>query len=195
LADKTYAYDSAATTTVMYTNAEVFTNSDTANCAVSSCTLYAEDCSASVPAAISSYVSVDGSDYSIKVTQTATAGYALTTFCISCTNGAQTLTKTLKVKQTKDCTTSTLTDATSNVSNNYASSGTMLALASYAGASDFFTYADTADCGALTCELKAAGCSGAWSDTSDVAMDSSSYAVSVKQNTDAGYVKTLCVKC
>ena len=71
----------------------------------------------------------------------------------------------------------------------------MLALGAYAGASNFFTYTDAADCGALTCELKATGCSNAWSDTSNVVMDASTYAVSVKQNVDAGQVKTLCVKC
>jgi hypothetical protein len=71
----------------------------------------------------------------------------------------------------------------------------MLALTSYAGVSNFFSYSDTADCGALTCELKATGCSDAWSDTSYVSMDASTYAVSVKQNIEAGYVKTLCVKC
>jgi hypothetical protein len=179
----------------MFTNTEVFTNSDTANCAVTSCTLFADDCSASLPAAISPYVSLDGSDHSIKVSQTASAGYTLTTFCISCTNGVQTETKTLKVKQTKDCSTSTLTDVTSNVSVNYGSSASLLALGSYATASNFFTYADTAVCGALTCELKAAGCSDAWADTDHVTMDSGTYAVSVKQNTDVGYVKTLCVKC
>ena len=87
VADVTYAYDSSATATTMYANSAVFTNSDTANCAVSACTLYASDCAASLPAAISSYVSVDGS-FALKVSQTATAGYALTEFCISCTNGA-----------------------------------------------------------------------------------------------------------
>jgi hypothetical protein len=179
----------------MHTNTAVFANSDTANCAVNSCTLFADDCSASLPVAISSYVSLDGSDYSIKVSQAASAGYALTTFCISCTNGVQTLTKTLKVKQTKDCSTSTLTDVTSNVSVDFGSSTSMLALGSYATASNFFTYADTDDCGALTCELKAAGCTDAWADTDHVTMDSSTYAVSVKQDTDGGYVKTLCVKC
>jgi hypothetical protein len=71
----------------------------------------------------------------------------------------------------------------------------MLALTAYASAANFFTYTDTTDCGALTCELKAAGCSSAWSDTSDVVMDGSTYAVSVKQNVAAGQVKTLCVKC
>jgi hypothetical protein len=71
----------------------------------------------------------------------------------------------------------------------------MLALGSYAGVSKFFTYADTNDCGALTCELKAAGCSDAWADTDHVTMDSVTYAVSVKQDTDDGYVKPLCVKC
>lgn len=195
LDDKTYAYDSGATTTVMFTNSAVFTNSNTANCAVTSCTLKASDCTADMPAAISSYITVDGSDYSIKISQTSSAGYALTAFCISCTNGAQTETKTINVKQTKDCSTSTLTDVASDVSIDYGASSSLLALSGYAAASNFFTYADTTDCGALTCELKAAGCSSSWSDTSDVSMDASTYAVSVKQNEAAGQVKTLCVKC
>jgi hypothetical protein len=84
---------------------------------------------------------------------------------------------------------------TSNASVNYGSSPSMLALGSYATASNFFNYADTNDCGALTCELKAAGCSDAWADTDHVTMDSVTYAVSVKQDTDDGYVKPLCVKC
>ena len=97
MADKTYAYDSSATSTTMHTNSAIFTNSDDANCAITSCLLKAEDCTAAMPAAISSYVSIDGS-FDVKVTQTATAGYALTTFCVSCTNGAQTATRTMKVK-------------------------------------------------------------------------------------------------
>ena len=94
-----------------------------------------------------------------------------------------------------DCSTSTLTDTTSDVSVAYGASSSMLALGAYAGASNFFNYTDTTDCGALTCELKATGCSDAWTDTTSVVMDASTYAVSVKQNVDAGQVKTLCVKC
>ena len=92
----------------------------------------------------------------------------------------------MKVKQTKDCSTSTMTSVVNNVSVNYGSSSSLLALTAYATPSNFFTYSDTADCGALTCELKATGCTNAWSDTSDVSMDSSTYAVSVKQNVEAG---------
>ena len=81
----------------MWSNSDIFSNSDTSNCAVSTCTLFAENCVDALPAAISAYVSVDGS-YDVKVSQTATAGYALTTFCVSCGNSAQTITKTMKVK-------------------------------------------------------------------------------------------------
>jgi len=194
LADKTYAYDSGATTTTMFTNAEVFANTESSDCAVSSCALYASDCAAALPGALSPYITISGA-YAIMISQTSSAGYALTEFCISCTNGDQTVTKTINVKQTKDCSTSTLTDVVSDVSIDYGSSSSMLALSSYAAASNFFTYADATDCGALTCELKATGCSNAWADTTDVSMDGSTYAVSAKQNVAAGQVKTLCVKC
>jgi hypothetical protein len=89
-----------------------------------------------------------------------------------------------------------MTDATSDVSVAYGSSGTMLALSGYANAANFFSgYTDATDCGALTCELKQTGCTNAWTDTTNVAMDASSYAVTVKQNVADGQVKTLCVKC
>jgi hypothetical protein len=190
----TYAYDSGATTTTMFTNTEVFANTEPSNCAMTSCTLYDSDCSTALPGTLSPYITLSGGN-AIMISQTSTAGYALTLFCISCTNGAQTVEKTISAKQTKDCSTSTLTDVVSDVSIDYGSSSSMLALSGYADASNFFTYTDAADCGALTCELKATGCSDAWADTTDVDMDASTYAVSAKQNVGAGQVKTMCVKC
>ena len=169
----------------MFTNSAIFTNSETSDCPVSTCTLKADDCTAALGTPLSTYITVDSSDYSVKISQTSSAGYALTTFCLSCGNGAQTVTKTINVKQTKDCSTSTMTDAVSNVSIDYGSSSSMLALTGYATAANFFSgYADATDCGALTCELKAVGCTNAWTDTTDVSI--SSNAVSVKQNVAAG---------
>ena len=97
MADKIYAFDSSATSPLMWTNDEMYTNSDDSTCAVSTCTLFAENCVDALPAAISAYISLSA-NYKVRVSQTATAGYALTTFCVSCGNGAQTITNTMKVK-------------------------------------------------------------------------------------------------
>ena len=70
----------------------------------------------------------------------------------------------------------------------------MKPLSSYSKVSDFFTYPDQALCGPLMCELKSVGCSST-STASEVIMDGTTAAVSVKQNVDDGFEVTVCVKC
>jgi len=179
----------------MLAAAAVISNTEPSVCPLTACTLHASNCASALPASLSPYITLDAA-FAIKISQTATVGYAQTTFCMSCTNGQQTRTKTISVTQTHDCATqSTFTDLVSDVVIDYGASSSLRALSSYAEVSDFYTYTDAAVCGALTCELKAVGCSGHWSDTGIVGMNSGTFAVSVKQNSDAGYARSVCLKC
>ena len=103
----------------------------------------------------------------------------------------------IEISQTKQCTASDITSKISNVEIDYGSSSSKKALTSYAEPSDFFTYTRTAVCGALTCELKATGCSNALTSaqSTKISMHGSTYAVSAQQNVDAGYTETVCLKC
>jgi hypothetical protein len=62
----------------------------------------------------------------------------------------------------------------------------------------FFTYFrndHSALCNAInSCEIKAAGCSGAYANT-NLAITANTGVVTSKQNVDAGFVDTVCIKC
>jgi len=60
---------------------------------------------------------------------------------------------------------------------------------------NFFTNPHATLCGAITaCELKAAGCTDAYT-AANLVIDASTGEVTAKKNVDAGYTDTVCVKC
>jgi len=88
VADKEYAYDTGATTTAVVGFTDVFTNSQTSNCAVTGCTLKQTGCSNALVAPFDSLLSITGSTpWTLKISQTQATGYPSTAVCYSCTNG------------------------------------------------------------------------------------------------------------
>jgi len=75
----------------------------------------------------------------------------------------------------------------------YSSSSTKTTVA--ASSASFFDNTHLADCGAITsCALYASGCSTAYT-TGNLVIDSTTGEITAKQNVDAGYTDTVCVKC
>jgi hypothetical protein len=68
-------------------------------------------------------------------------------------------------------------------------------LTQFTAATSYFSNTNSADCnGFTTCVAKPAGCGvGAYSGKASI--DSSTGAISIKQDEDAGYTETLCVEC
>ena len=86
-------------------------------------------------------------------------------------------------------TTGTVADKTIS----YSSSATLDVVA--ATSANFFTNADSATCGSLsTCVIKASGCSGTYS-AGNLVINASTGKLEAKQNVDAGYDDTVCIKC
>jgi hypothetical protein len=70
LLDKEFAYNAEATSTTVYTSSQVFSNSKAIACPIKSCTVKQQDCSSALVAPFDALLSVDSSDYSLKVSQT-----------------------------------------------------------------------------------------------------------------------------
>jgi len=63
------------------------------------------------------------------------------------------------------------------------------------GFSDWFTNTHSTLCGAITsCEIKATGCSNSY-DLGNLAITANTGAITAKQNVEAGYEDTVCIKC
>ena len=100
MAAKDYAYDAAATGTVVWTFAEAFANTKRVApalkpwsiCPITSCTVKQSDCTAALVEPFLSLISVDSSTNSLKVSQTQTSGYPDVTVCYACTNYGHTVT-------------------------------------------------------------------------------------------------------
>jgi len=75
----------------------------------------------------------------------------------------------------------------------YAASVTLVEKSS--GFANWFTNTHVTLCGAITsCEIKASGCSSAYT-AGNLAITANTGAVTAKQNVDAGYEDTVCIRC
>lgn len=75
----------------------------------------------------------------------------------------------------------------------YSSSSTLETVA--AASTNFFTNADSAACGAMaTCAIKVAGCASNYVGT-NLEINASTGKLEAKQNVQAGYDDTVCIKC
>jgi hypothetical protein len=71
LADKVYDYDTSATSTLVYSSNDAFSNSKASDCPVLSCTLKQTGCSNALVAPFSNLLSLDAAfPFGIKVSQT-----------------------------------------------------------------------------------------------------------------------------
>lgn len=71
MSDKEYAYDTGQTDTSVVTYTDVFSNSKTSDCAITSCTLKQTGCSNALVAPFDSLLSIDGSSpWALKISQT-----------------------------------------------------------------------------------------------------------------------------
>ena len=132
--------------------------------------------------------------------------------CVTCTNSAHSVTNEVTIRQKINCAIA-LSDATNSTSLlknykdpvvgsvNYASIPYDVAashkfLSEYDVSTKMFTNENTADCGVFTaCVVKPSGCgSGAYSGKAAIGA-SPNFALSIRQNVDAGYEETLCVQC
>jgi hypothetical protein len=63
------------------------------------------------------------------------------------------------------------------------------------GSDAFFTNPFSSACQAITaCSLKVSGCASAYAG-SNLVIDASTGAITAKQDIDAGYVETVCIRC
>ena len=63
------------------------------------------------------------------------------------------------------------------------------------GFADFFTNTHITLCGAITaCSLKVAGCGSDYT-AANLVIDATTGAITAKQNVEAGYADTVCIKC
>jgi len=76
----------------------------------------------------------------------------------------------------------------------YGANPASVALSEYAATTSMFSNANSADCGGFTaCEVLPVGCSGTYAGRAT--MTASTFALNMRQDIDAGYEETLCVKC
>ena len=101
------------------------------------------------------------------------------------------------IQQTRNCATAMTGEiqgtplANQNVA--YDASSSLVTKAS--GFADFFTNTHTALCGVITaCSLKLSGCSTDYT-AGNLVIDATTGAITAKQNVDAGYADTVCIKC
>jgi hypothetical protein len=60
----------------------------------------------------------------------------------------------------------------------------------------YSSFIDEADCGNVSCAIKAAGCRSAFKPKNgEITMDSSSFAITLKQNIEAGFKASVCIVC
>jgi len=125
------------------------------------------------------------------------AGYT-ETLCIMCENagGSTVQHDNFKVVQKNNCAVALVgTNASphANVVIPYVNNVALHTAAT--NSADFFTNPLVASCGAITaCELKASGCTNAYT-AANLVIDASTGAITAKKNVDAGYVDVVCVKC
>ena len=104
LTDKVYDYDAGATTTTVYAFTDVFTNSKTSACPVTSCTLKQSDCSTALVAPFDSLMTIEGSTpWTFKISQAQASGYPNVVVCYSCTNSGHTVDKQITIRQKINC--------------------------------------------------------------------------------------------
>ena len=189
LADQTFDYSS--TSTMEYPgNVNHFFQSSNSNCPVTSCTLYASDCSSSA----ASNVWLGGSTpWTININKNVIAGYS-NTYCYSCTNGAQTITYSPWAVTVNGCTNKLLALSSPLASQTYLFSASTTT-ATPGDWSSFFQNSNPSLCPLVRCKLKISDCSSDSTNT-DVTMSSSSpFTITAKRNVAAGYSVTLCVRC
>lgn len=77
LTEKIYAYSSTATNTAVYTYSDVFTNSKSTLCPVTTCTLKQSDCTTSLSVSQAAVFSIgSNSPWTLRLSQTVVQGYA-----------------------------------------------------------------------------------------------------------------------
>ena len=85
MANKEYDYDTAATTTIVYDSSTIFTNAKSSLCPLHSCTLTKSDCETALADSFYTLLTIDADDpFSLRISQTWSAGYSNTAFCYSC---------------------------------------------------------------------------------------------------------------
>jgi len=152
---KDYAYDTTATTTIVYAaNADIFANSKSSACPILSCTLTQTDCSSALVAPFNSLLSIDAADpWNLRISQTQGSGYPDVAVCYSCTNYKHTMTNQITIRQHINCaialnsnTTSLLKSYFDPVSGSvnyaaipYAASPSTKALTEYAAGTSIFS--------------------------------------------------------
>jgi hypothetical protein len=68
--NQVYPYDASATNTLMLSNDDIFSNTETAKCPISTCTLTQSDCTTALVAPFNSLLSIEASTpWNIKVSQ------------------------------------------------------------------------------------------------------------------------------
>ena len=213
---KDYAYDVDATGTVVWTFVEAFGNTKRTApgdmpwsvCPITSCEVKQSDCSTALVAPFNTLISTDVSTHSLKVSQTQGSGYPDVTVCYACTNYGHRVTNQIVVRQHINCAIATNSNSTSLLKDYktqtatgsyyaakpYAASPTHADLSEYAASISIFTYQNSVDCGGMTaCEVLPVGCTGSYAGNAAVVANTG--ALSIRQDIDAGYTETLCVKC
>ena len=181
IASKIYNYDTAATTTIVYDSAAVFSNSLSALCPLSSCSVTQSDCSTALVAPFDGLISIDAADpWALRVTQTQGIGYPDVSVCYSCKNkdavsqiDVQTMTNQVIFMQHINCaigldnnSTSLITDfnnppLTHAAAYPFVASPEYSVLAPYTDSTKMFTNLNSAHCGGFTtCYPLPMGCTG-----------------------------------
>jgi hypothetical protein len=101
MTNKEYGYDTAATTTSVYIDSDVFSNSKAVApadkpwsvCPITACTLKQSDCSTALVSPFDSLLSIDANTpWALRISQTQSSGYPNVAVCYSCTNYGHTVT-------------------------------------------------------------------------------------------------------
>jgi hypothetical protein len=165
-----------------------FSNTDTTNCPITSCTLYESGCST----ALSSPVSIGGSSpWDVTALLNQMNGYSQS-MCVSCTNGAQTIQKDNWSVNLIDCENAISNPASaptaSSLTYDAATSSVVIYPISTTWTSwdSFFSNSDTTNCAITSCSLYESDCSTALSSPVSVGA-SSPWDVAASKNILAGY--------
>lgn len=152
----TYGYSTSSPTfTVGSGWTSFFQNNDATYCPVLSCTLKNAGCSTTYTG---SDMSISGTTpWVITAVRNNLAGY-ITTVCVECTNGRQTITQDSLRVELRTCA-STLSVSTSPLANSVIGFSTTATPVTHgAGWSSFFQNSDTTYCPVTGCSLKSDGC-------------------------------------
>jgi len=144
------------------------------------------------------------------ISQDEPTGYAYVEVCYQCTNSyPQTIEANIWIKQKINCAIAlTSPNATSKFENyNFPTSGSehesvsynvgsSHAATSYTTPTTMFNNVNFGDCsGFTTCILMAPDCAAAYSGSGYAAMDTTTFAITIRQDIADGYTEDLCVKC